>query len=334
MVAVLVITGLYLFNPFQSREVVLKVFCAGSLTIPMEEIGERLQELHSGITVEIEPSGSVVCIRKVIEQDKLADVVAVSDHRLISTMMFSEHADWYLIFATNQMVLAYTNNSLYSEEVNSTNWYEVLRNPEVKWGFSNPNLDPCGYRSLMVLQLAELFYNDTEIFDDLILDNTAITVSEEGGNYTIMVPEILHPNTARVTVREKSVELVSMLELEGGLDYAFEYLSVAVQHNLSYVMLPPAIDLSDLDYAETYGRVRVVLSSEDVMIGSPITYGVTIPKDAPNQRQAEEFVELMINDFGTEVFSSLGQPPRSPAVTDDLDSLPDRLKDYSVEGAS
>ncbi|MCD6264283.1 tungstate ABC transporter substrate-binding protein WtpA, partial [Candidatus Bathyarchaeota archaeon] len=284
VLAAVVALGLFL-GPLSRRGVVLRVFCAGSLTLPLEEIKGEFERQHQDVRVEIEPSGSVVCVRKVVEVGKAADVVAVADHRLIPAMMMPEHADWYIVFATNQMVLAYSNSSRHSGEINSTNWYEVLRDTEVRWGFSNPNIDPCGYRALMVIQLAEWLYNDSSIFDDLILENTAITVSEGVGRCSILVPEDLEPNSKRVTVRDKSVDLLPLLEVEGqrGLDYAFEYLSVAVQHHLNYVVLPPAIDLSDLSRAEEYGRVVVTLASGENIMGAPITYGVTIPKNAPNR---------------------------------------------------
>ena len=333
MVAVMVIIGGYFIGHLLGREVVLKILCAGSLTLPLEEIAEEFEELHSGIRVAIEPSGSVICIRKVVELGKEVDVVAVSDHGLIPKMMMLDHADWYLIFAKNQMVLAFTNISRYAVEINSTNWYELLRKPEVKWGFSNPNLDPCGYRTLMVIQLAELHCKDFTLFDDLILENTAITVSEKDGNYTIRVPEDLAPNTPRIMVRDKEVDLISMLE-EGGLDYAFEYRSIAVQHHLSYINLSSAIDLSDLERAETYRIVQVVLSSGDVMVGAPITYGVTIPRNAPNRQLAEEFVKLIINDFGRGIFSKIGQPHLSPAIANDLEALPLTLRQYCIGGSS
>jgi tetratricopeptide (TPR) repeat protein len=35
---------------------------------------------------------------------------------------------------------------------------EILQKPDVVWGHSSPDLDPCGYRTLMVLQLAEKYY--------------------------------------------------------------------------------------------------------------------------------------------------------------------------------
>jgi molybdate/tungstate transport system substrate-binding protein len=52
-------------------------------------------------------------------------------------------------------------------------------------------------------------------------------------------------------VRPKSVELVSLLKT-GNMDYAWEYLSVAVQHELKYVRLDDHINLGNYKYDKFY----------------------------------------------------------------------------------
>ncbi len=63
-----------------------------------------------------------------------------------------------MLFASNAIVLMYGPKSKYGDEVSPENWTEVMLRPDVRWGHSEPDADPCGYRSLMVLQLAEKFY--------------------------------------------------------------------------------------------------------------------------------------------------------------------------------
>lgn len=340
LVAAIIVGGIAT-GAFWKEKITIKVFCAGSLTIPMEQIKEKFEEDHSlwspsgsptvyGVEVLIEPAGSVTCVRKITDIGKLADVLASADYTLILDLMMPDYADWYVKFARNMMVLAYSNSNKYANEINSDNWYEILRRGDVKYGLSNPNMDPCGYRSLMVIQLAELEYGDDQIFENLVEAYSAITVIEEGGVYNITAPEDLKP-TGQLTIRDKSVDLIALVQT-GGLDYAFEYSSVAKQHGLSYVDLPDSINLSNETYNDTYTRVKVWrMAKGKAATGKAIVYGVTVPKNAPQRELAEEFVRYMIDEFGVSVFIDNGQPPITPAVASDLDVLPEILKPYCTE---
>jgi molybdate/tungstate transport system substrate-binding protein len=291
----------------------VKVFHAGSLAVPLEQAEQQFEALHPEIDIQRESMGSVACVQQITEIGKNGSVLASADYSLIPSMMYPNYAEWYVRFATNDLVLAYNpDKSMYASEITPENWYEILRRDGVVFGFSNPNDDPCGYRSVMVFQLAEFNYGDDQIFDDLILENTAITVSEEAdGTYYITTPEDLQPNTEMVDIRPKSVELVAFVE-EGGLDYAFEYRSVAVQHNLSFVDLPLGIDLSAVEYADTYNKVQVELASGNVQTGKPIVYGITVPTVADNPEGGMEFVKFVIGESGQQIFTDNGQPPIVP----------------------
>lgn len=88
------------------------------------------------------------------ELHKPDDIMASADFAVINKALIPERADWNIRFATNQLVLCYTDKSRFADEVHADNWYEILGQKGVIWGHSDPNLDPCGYRSIMVLQLA------------------------------------------------------------------------------------------------------------------------------------------------------------------------------------
>jgi len=293
----------------------VKVFHAGSLAVPLEEAEKQFEALHPNVDVQRESHGSVAAIQQITEVGKMGDVLGSADYSLIPSMMYPEYAEWYVRFATNDMVLAYNPElSMYADEITPENWYEILRRDDVTFGFSNPNLDPCGYRSVMVCQLAELYHGDDRIFDDLILDNTAITISEEAdGTYLITTPEQLEPNTEKVTTRPKEVELTALVEA-GGLDYFFIYRSVAVQHGLPFVDLPEEIDLSKVEYADTYKKVKLQTADDKTKTGKPIVYGITVPTNAENPELGLEFVKFVIGDAGQKIFSDMGQPPIVPPL--------------------
>jgi molybdate/tungstate transport system substrate-binding protein len=297
------------------EQISLKVFHAGSLTAPFEDIKAAFEVANPTVEVQLYPGGSTKVVKDITELDKSADVLASADYSLIPGLMMPDDADWYLTFAKNRMVLTYTDTSTYADEITAENWYEILARDDVKWAFSDPNLDPCGYRTPIVFQLAELHYGDDQIFDTTVGVNSDITVTEEGGVYTIHSTE---PNPAgTLSIRPKSVELVQMVE-SGGLDYAWEYRSVAVQNNLKFIELPEAIDLSSVDYADRYAEVRIECvgteaGSSIYHAGSPIVYGVTVPKNAENPEIGLAFIEMLIGETGQGIMEAQGQPPIVPA---------------------
>jgi molybdate/tungstate transport system substrate-binding protein len=171
----------------------------------------------------------------------------------------------------------------------------------------------------MVIQLAEGYYGDDQIFENTIGTNSNITVTGENGVYTIhsTVPEPNNP----LSIRPKSVELIQMLEA-GGLDYAWEYRSVAVQNNIKFLELPAAIDLSSIEYKDTYATVQIECTG-GMKKGKPIVYGVTVPKNAENPEMGLEFVTMLVDTTGQQIMEGQGQPPIVPA--DGYGPVPDAL---------
>ncbi len=288
----------------------LPIFHAGSLTIPFAQISEAFNKLHPEVEIQLEPAGSLTTIRKVTELHKECGVIGSADYTAIPKLMFPEYADWYIIFASNQMCLAYTDKSQFGDEIDEDNWYEILQRDEVKYGRSDPDQDPCGYRTLMVWQLAEVYYASPGLYDKLY---------EAEGDM----------------MRPKSVGLIALLE-SGDLDYAFEYSSIAAQHKLNYVVLPPEINLSDAGFKDFYARAEVEIAGKEpgttiTKKGTPIVYGVTIPSNFPNQELAIAWVDFLLSSEGMAIMETNGQPPVIPAITNDKSKLPDELRSYVIE---
>ena len=272
----------------------LVVFHAGSLSFPFEIIEQRFEQLHPGVDVLREAAGSVVCARKISELGRDCDVVASADFRVIDVMLIDGgFCDWNVVFAGNRMVIAYTPGSRYAHEIDSDNWYEILAREDVHWGHSEPDADPCGYRTLMTLQLAESFYGEPGLASSCLSGN--------------------------VEIRPKSVELIVLLQT-GHLDYAFEYQSVAVQHGLPFVMLPAEIDLSDPALDSLYALASVSIAGDEPdrtreMRGMSISYGASIPHTSRNTQAAEAFVAFLLDPGGgLRILEESGQRILDPPV--------------------
>ena len=182
------------------------------------------------------------------------------------------------------------------------------------------------------IKLAEDYYSDYGIFKRLITDNfrTGIKVEEENGIYVIKIPELLEVTEDRVKLRGFSVQLLALLESRD-LDYGFQDESVAIQHGLEFLELPPQIDLSSSEYSDEYEKVTVVLDYRRFATvtpefqGQPIIYGITIPQNAPHPEEAIEFLKFLLRPTGQEILQNANQPVMSPTV-DNADNLPAELR--------
>jgi len=337
LIIIVIIFGTVLTDEREKTK--LNVIYAGSLIVPFGEIEHQFESRHLDVDVRIEGHGSIQAIRHITDIHEEYDVLAVADENLIPDMMYAtdnnteSYACWYVRFARNQMVIAYTNESRYANEINESNWYEILARPDVKFGFSNPMLDACGYRTLMVTQLAELYYNDQTIFDRLISCNfdPAMSVTENNETCIVLIPEIFKPQSKKIIIRGGSVQLLALLDF-GEIDYIFGYKSVAQQHGLRFLELPTEIDLSSPEYEDTYKKVIVRLGFQRFTsvgtdrVGKPIFYAITIPENAPHPELAMQFVEFVISEEGRGVLNDIKQPTVLP-VADNLDRIPDELGD-------
>jgi molybdate/tungstate transport system substrate-binding protein len=289
----------------------LIVFHAGSLSVPFEKMEKKFKKLHPEIKIIREASGSVQAIRKVVDLKRKCDVVASADYSLIPKMMFPKFANQVKVFAANELVLCYTEKSKFSQKVNSKNWFKVLSSKGVKWGFSNPNLDPCGYRTLMTIALAQNYYGKP-IFNQIFNKKINLKLKESGKELIIEVPERLRISSNKIFVRPKAVALLGLLE-SGAIDYAFEYKSVALQHGLKFVELPKEINLSELKYKNFYSRVKVRLGSGKIIEGKPIAYGIAVVKGAPHPKEAQLWEEFVTSKDGAKILEECWQTPIYPA---------------------
>ncbi len=272
----------------------LVVYNAGSLAAPFRELLQAFAARHPGVRPMQESSGSLEAARKLTELGKIPDVIGVADYLVIPSLLIPGHASWFVTFARNAMVLVHTPQSTGAGEISSTNWHQILLRPGVRVGRSDPALDPNGYRTLMVLQLAEAHLRQPGL-----------------------AARLLAAMPAR-WVRPKEADLIALVQA-GELDYAWSYRSIARTLRLTHVELPPEENLSDPDRAAWYGQAAVRLpgtrlaSPDSILVrGEPIVYALTIPTRAGNPRAAEAFVRFVLSAEGQGILSRQGFTVMSP----------------------
>ncbi|MCX6333442.1 MAG: tungstate ABC transporter substrate-binding protein WtpA [Bacteroidia bacterium] len=286
------------------------IFHAGSLSVPFRQMADEYEKRNPGVKILMEPAGSIVCARKITELKKPCDIIASADYFVINKFIVPDYSSWSIRFATNEIVIAFQEKARYADEINSKNWMDILLRDDVTYARSDPESDPCGYRSVLTFKLAEKYYWKPGLADRLQVKN-------------------------RTFIRPKEVDLVALIE-SNAVDYMFQYKSVAIQHNLKYIELPDEINLGNPELNNIYNLVSLDVTgskpgSTMKVKGEYINYSLSVLKDAPNSELAIDFVAFIISKDGMEIFRKNGQDPIVPFSTEQPDLIPYKLKKYLKE---
>jgi len=263
----------------------LRIIYAGALQQVMEKCLEHFSLQNSGLKFEMKGVGSREGAERLLSGEKY-DIIALADQALFAELLVPELVGKYFVFAADQIVIAYNHSSRGSQEITQENWVDILLKPQVSFARSDHHLVPRGYRTLMVWQLAEKFYD------------------RPGLNSTMQaacMPYSTYP---------KSLDLSSAL-FKGNVDYAFLYSSEAKQLGLPYIVLPSKINLSNPAYANFYDQASVKVESKipgkSVIIhGNPIEFAVGLAKDSQHPELAQSFVDLLTGSEGSSILEECG----------------------------
>jgi molybdate/tungstate transport system substrate-binding protein len=205
------------------------VFAAASLARPLATIAQAFEQ-REGVSTLAELGGSLEQARKITELGRTPDVLMLVDDEVVAALM-PTHVDWYVRFATNRIVIAFTARSKHADSISAESWWRVLSKRDVSIGRADPAIAPAGKYALAMLRRAETYLKEPGLADRLI---------------------------ARASlryVRPNATELAALLET-GEVDYILDYESVARQYGFQFVVLPD--DLSDrILYGIAVPRVAV-----------------------------------------------------------------------------
>ena len=308
ILAIFLLTGCGNSHSGKSKEIM--VFHAGSLSVPFKQLKNEYEKMNPGVKILLEPAGSLVCARKITELKKPCDIIASADYFVIDQLLIPEYAEWSIRFATNEIVIAYHEKSRYYSEINAENWVDILLKDDVIYSRSDPDSDPCGYRTVFTLMLAEKYYIREGLTEKMVSKNKDF-------------------------IRPKEVDLIALIE-SNAIDYMFQYKSVAIQHGLKYIELPDEINLSDPAKTEIYKSVSIDVTGSKPgtkmkVTGDYINYSMTVLNDAPQKNEAIDFLCYMVSEEGLEIFRKNGQDPIIPFSTEEPDKLPTKLLKYLPE---
>ena len=306
MKKVLVVLLMIVTSCADTKKETITVFHAGSLSALFKECKIAFEKQHN-YTLLLEASGSVDAARKLTDLRKHCDVIALADVALFDSMLKS-YCPYWIAFAGNEMVLAYTEKSKFAQAI-ATNWINALLRYDINCTRSDPLRDPCGYRTLLVWKLASQYYKNTEL------------------------EKIFAMRSPLAYMRPKEIDCIALLET-GACDAMWIYKSVAVQQNFPYITLDEHINLGSHTYEHIYRKACITLSDtkkQYTFCGSTITYGASIPVTANNVKGAIAFLSFLCSKEGQGLINKHGFTSIVP-YSNNSEQLPVELKKVVAGG--
>ena len=294
-----------------SKPVPLSVFYAGSMTHVMEQVIRPRVDQALHIDFQGEGAGSAELAHMITSKLANPDVfISASPAVDVNDLMGASNgnaARWYATLATDELVIAYSPKSKEAGDFKlaaegKVPWYKVLEMPGVRFGRTDPKLDPKGVNTILMMKLAEAYYHQPN------LEKTILGSDE---------------NPAQVFPEE---DLIAQLT-SGQMDAVIAYKHEAIEWHMPYITLPSAINLGDPALAKEYAKVSWTPNGGGKTVkGAPILFTITVLTHAPHPEQAAAFVRYMTVGQGHQILMQDGFTPTPIRFYGDLRSVPASLR--------
>lgn len=140
----------------------VNVLYAGSLVSLMEHGIVPAFDQAAGATVQGFAGGSNALANEIKGRLRRGDVFISANPTVNDALTGATNGDWvrwYIAFAQSAVVIGYNPSSRFAADLRSKPWYEVLQEPGIRIGRTDPKLDPKGALTVRLLEKAEQVYH-------------------------------------------------------------------------------------------------------------------------------------------------------------------------------
>ncbi|SRR5450830_389071 len=280
-----------------SADEAIRVTYAGSMGVVMDKFIGPSFAGREHLSYQGQGQGAYGMARLLAAQKIVADVFVSVNPGPMDILQQAGMVEQAVPVASTRMVIAYNPKSSYaaafkngSDDSAGNAWWRVLQTPGLRFGRTDPAVDPQGQNIIFTLQLAEKYYQQPGLAKNVLGDiENPQQVFMEGS-------------------------LLTRLEA-GQLDAASGYESATISAKLPYVALPDQINLSNPDYAkEWYETVSFQIHGRDgkdsIVRAQALVFYAAVLKNAPNPEAARKFVSFLQSAEGQALFkqNGYGQP--------------------------
>jgi len=271
---------------FAQERTPLDVAYAGSMGSMMEG-PVKAAAASLGIEMRGRAQGSDALAQLIVGGTIPVDVFIPVTPGPMMTVLKAGKAQHAIPLARTEMVIAYSPKSGFAEAFASQPWYEVLQQPGVRFGRTDPATDPQGRNIIFTMQLAETYYKQPGLAKKIL-----------GG--TVNASQIFSEPTVEARLQS------------GELDAASAYKTQPGPFDLPFIALPDEINLGNASMHALYDAASLDLNGKTYHPQALVYYAATIT-GSPHADKAAAFVQWFLSPAGQAILRKYAYDPPAGA---------------------
>ncbi|MHB8145775.1 MAG: extracellular solute-binding protein [Vulcanimicrobiaceae bacterium] len=272
----------------------LNVAYAGSMGALMEGPIKRDAAKRLDVTMQGRGQGATALAHLIVGGSLNPDVfISVTPSPMLMVLRAGK-AKVARPIAKTAMVIAYSPKSRFAAQFADAGkpgampWWEILEQPGLRFGRTDPNVDPQGQYIIFTMQLAARYYHRPELVERVL-------------GPTINPPQIFEEPIVEARLQAGELDAASAYKIQPG------------PFNLPYVELPEQINFGGDRYAEFYAHASLTLGTT-THHPEPLVYYAAVLEGAAHPRKAQAFVDWLTEPQGQAIFRHFNYDPPGAAA--------------------
>ena len=179
-----VVASLAAATPSFAQDNTVNVLYAGSLVNLMERSVGPAFEKATGLQFRGYAAGSNKIANEIKGKLRRGDVFISASPKVNQTLMGADngdHVSWYVSFAESPLMIGYNPKSKFAADFKTKRWDQVLQEPGIRIGRTDPKLDPKGAFTVEMMTKAADLYHQPDLVEKTLGDpeNPAQVLPEE-----------------------------------------------------------------------------------------------------------------------------------------------------------
>lgn len=191
----------------------------------------------------------------------------------MATVLKAGKASSGVPIARTEMVIAYSPKSKYAPQLaaaaggkrGAMPWWQVLEHNDLRFGRTDPTVDPQGRNIIFTFQLAETYYNQPGLAQKIL-------------GPTVNPSQIFLEPTVQARLQSGELDAASAYKIQPG------------PFNVPYIPLPPEISLGDDAMSSRYARASLTLNGR-TFHPEPLVYYATVLAGSSHKDKATAFLD-------------------------------------------